>query len=566
MKSLTTTVLCALALGAGANAQAQTSCGTGGGATICLTATGTPDNIQLTWAADGPVTAVQVYRDTDSDPNGRVRVAQLGGTIRSYTDSGVASARPYWYWVKFTNSAGTFTTNPATAARNCTATEVTPYMNQGGVWTPSSANSVAPWTTIGLGPQAADNGSWSWSGTCGATGSGREQWLTIGTSCTAKVTFTNSCGAQTTKAFPITVSQGMRNISSLEASKTMSPGWNLGNTLEAVEIRPDHLWKWGSTTFKETDWGNPIPTQELMNAVKAAGFKFVRIPASWSQYANRDNIISPLWMNHVKEVVGYARNAGLDVMINIHWDGGWMYNPTYAAQPASNAKLRLFWTQIATAFKDYDDHLLFAAQNETAMPDTWGTPSAEWLDVQNTFNQVFVDAVRDTGGNNAQRYLIAPAYATNIDIADQYFVMPRDSAVNKLFVEVHFYDPYKMALDDKSPTYTWGSGSTDPDGKWATEAWMDGQFQKMNTNFIVKKGTPVILGEYGAISKTDLDPAGTWRRYWAQYVTRSAFQRSLVPVWWDEGGVGNHTGGLINRGTLTQSAPDVISAIVGATK
>jgi endoglucanase len=563
MKSLVLTALCALTLGATAAAQAQTSCGSGGGATVCLTASGTPDNIQLTWAADGPITSVQVYRDTDGDPSGRARIAQLGATARSYTDSAVASSTPYWYWVKFTNSAGTFTTNSATAARNCSATDVTPYMNVGGVWTQSSANSVAPWTTVGLGPQAAAAGSWSWSGTCGASGSGREQWITVATSCTARVTFTNSCGAQTTKSFPITVSQSTRSKTSLEVSQAMSPGWNLGNTLEVVDLQ--HPWVWGSTTFKETLWGNPVPTQELMNAVKAAGFKFVRIPVAWSQYTDSNNNISPLWMNHVKEVVGYARNARLDVMINIHWDGGWTYNPTYAAQPAINAKLKTFWTQIATAFKDYDDHLLFSAQNETSMPNTYGTPNPEWVNVQNGFNQVFVDAVRATGGNNAQRYLIAPTYGTNIDVGFDSFVVPKDSAANRLFVEVHFYDPYKMTLTGDSPTYTWGSGSTDPDGKWATETWMDSEFQKMYSAFIAKN-IPVILGEYGAISKSEYDPAGTWRRYWAQYVTHSAYQHGLVPVWWDEGGVGNHTMGLINRGTLTQSAPDVVKVILDGSK
>lgn len=565
MKSLLPYSLFLFALGAPPTVQAQTSCGSGGGATVCLTATGTADNVQLSWAGDGPITSVQVYRDTDSDPNGRIRIAQLGGTARGYTDSAAASATPYWYWVKFTNGAGTFTTQAATAVRNCAATRVTPYMNQSGVWSQSSANSVTPWTTVGLGPQAAADGTnWSWSG-CGTSGSTREQWISPGASCTAKVTFTNSCGAQTTQLFPITVSEGVRNKTSMEVSKLMSPGWNLGNTLEAVETRPDQQWVWGSTTFKETLWGNPVPTPELMAAVKAAGFKFVRIPVAWSQYADGNNAISPLWMNHVKEVVGYARNAGLDVMINIHWDGGWMYNPTYAAQPASNVKLKSFWTQIANAFKDYDDHLLFAAQNETAMPDTWGTPAAEWLDVQNTFNQVFVDTVRATKGNNATRYLIAPAYATNIDIADKSFVLPKDSVANRLFVEVHFYDPFKMTLDDKSSTYTWGSASTDPEGSWATETWIDGQFRKMNTDFIAKN-VPVILGEYGAISKIDLDPAGAWRTKWVQYVTRSAYQYGLVPVWWDEGAVGNHTMGLINRRTLTQSAPGIVSTIVNASK
>ena len=161
----------------------------------------------------------------------------------------------------------------------------------------------------------------------------------------------------------------MRHITSLQMSAEMSPGINLGNTLEAIP--------------NETAWGNPVPTQTLMNAYKSAGFKSVRIPVAWSQYADANQNISATWMAHVRQVVDYARNAGLYAVINIHWDGGWMDHPTLDQQAAINARITTFWTQIATAFKDYDDHLLFAGTNEVGMANTWGTPQAEWVTVQN---------------------------------------------------------------------------------------------------------------------------------------------------------------------------------------
>jgi endoglucanase len=364
-------------------------------------------------------------------------------------------------------------------------------------------------------------------------------------------------------ATPMPPAGAMRDITSLALSKQLSPGWNLGNTLEAVGSPTPP--PWNSDQTNETLWGNPKASQALMDSVKAAGFKFVRIPVSWTQYADAHHTISPKWMARVAEVVGYARNAGLVVMINVHWDGGWMNHLTYDQQAALNAKLAKFWTQIATHFKDHDDHLLFAGQNETHVPNAPEPPTAEALAVQNSFNQTFVNTVRATGGNNARRHLVVQTYNTNIGIGHDSFVMPSDTVADRLFVEVHYYDPYKMTLVTDSPVYQWGSASTQAEGAWATEARIDADFQKMKKRF-VDKGVPVILGEYGAISKTEHDPAGVWRKKWAQFVTRSAVQHGLVPVWWDDGSTGNHTFGLFDRKTGAQGHPDLIKTIIDASK
>jgi endoglucanase len=339
-------------------------------------------------------------------------------------------------------------------------------------------------------------------------------------------------------------SGGMRNISSLQMSAEMSPGINLGNTLEAIP--------------NETAWGNPVPTQALMNAYKSAGFKRVRIPVAWSQYADANNNISPTWMAHVRQVVDYARNAGLYAVINIHWDGGWMEHPTFDQQAAINGKITKFWTQIATAFKDCDDHLLFAGTNEVGMANTWGTPQAEWVTVQNSFNQAFVSAVRATGGNNAQRHLVVQGYATNIDTAYASNTLPTDTVANRLFFEVHYYDPFDFTINDKSSIWQWGSIATDPSATetWANEPWVDAEFQKMKTKFI-DHGVPVILGEYGAYAKPAYPGMQTFVDYWAQVVTRSAVQHGVVPMWWD-------TGGLIDRNTGAQKMPELIGKLVGA--
>lgn len=345
---------------------------------------------------------------------------------------------------------------------------------------------------------------------------------------------------------------GMRAITSTELAAQMGLGWNLGNSLEAVG--------------GETAWGNPRTTQQMVDAVKAAGFKTIRIPVAWKQYADANDRISPVWLERVAEVVGYARQAGLIVMINAHWDGGWL-QPTYAKQKEANARLASYWTQIATHFKSHDDTLLFAGSNEVMVDGDYGTPTAEYVAVQNGFNQTFVNAVRATGGNNAVRHLIVQGFNTNIDHTLAFAVLPEDSASQRLMMEVHYYDPYKYSLDEKSGLWQWGAGTTNPKlaETWGNEAWADAQFQKMKVRY-ADKGVPVIVGEYCAISRSDIPGAEKYRQDWNRYVTKAAASRGLVPVYWDNGDTANHSCGLFNRASGAQVYPALIKAIVDANK
>jgi len=350
-----------------------------------------------------------------------------------------------------------------------------------------------------------------------------------------------------------TSTAGLRDLTSLQLSKLMGAGWNLGNSLEA--------------TGGETAWGNPATTQALLTAVKSAGFKTVRIPVSWKQYADANDNISATWMSRVTQVVDYAKAAGLYAIINIHWDGGWM-QPTYAAQAMANARITKFWTQIANNFKGYDDTLLFAGTNEVMVTDDYSTPTVEYRTVQNGFNQQFVSAVRATGGNNAMRHLVVQGYNTNIDHTVNFAVLPTDTATNRLMMEVHYYDPFNFALNEKSTIWQWGAGATDAKATetWANESYTDAQFQKMKAAY-VDKGVPVILGEFGAIRRTEYPGAEAYRLAWDKYIARSAWTHGMVPVYWDAGAAtDNHSMGLFNRETGAQVYPEIIQALVnGAT-
>ncbi len=342
----------------------------------------------------------------------------------------------------------------------------------------------------------------------------------------------------------------------------MAPGWNLGNSLEAIGTGAAP-----QATSQETVWGNAATTQATMDAIKAAGFKSVRIPVAWTQYADRDGQISPAWMQRVTEVVDYARKSGLYVIINVHWDGGWV-QPTRAQQAAVNAKLTRYWTQIATHFKDADDHVLFAGTNEIAVANVYSAPTTENCAVQNGFNQAFVDAVRSTGGNNATRFLVVQGYNTNITYTVNCNArLPTDTTPGKLMMEVHYYDPYDFTLNTKNKIWQWGAKATDPSAAqtWANEAYADAQFQKMKSAF-VDKGVPVILGEYAASLRSEYDPTGKYRTYWDAYITHSAYTHGMVPMYWDSGSTANHASGLFDRGQSTQAFPDTISAIVNAAR
>ncbi len=350
---------------------------------------------------------------------------------------------------------------------------------------------------------------------------------------------------------------GMRNLTSVELAKEMAPGWNVGNSLEAIG--------------GETAWGNPKISQRLIDSVKAAGFNAIRIPVAWSNNMNATTFaIDPALMNRVEEVVNYVLNDSMYAIINIHWDGGWM-QPTYAQQAYVNNRLAALWRQIAIHFRNYGDYLLFAGTNEVMVTGNYGTPTREYYTVQNSFNQTFVTTVRSTGGRNFYRHLAVQGFNTNINYTFSYFAAPTDVITNRLMVEVHYYDPYNFTLNTNSSITQWGKNATNPSKTetWANESYVDGQFQKMKTKFI-DNGYAVILGEYGVISRTNLgSPAlntefAEYRRYYMEYVTASIYKHGLVPFYWDNGYTGNYGLGVFNRSTGAQVFRDIITTSIDA--
>lgn len=354
---------------------------------------------------------------------------------------------------------------------------------------------------------------------------------------------------------------GMANDASALAIK-MGLGWNLGNTLEATD----------GTTAGETSWGNPKASQTLIDAVKAAGFNTIRIPCAWNAYIEDESTykIKDSWLVRVAEVVDYCVNNDMYAIINIHWDGGWLEeNPTYDKQAEVNKKQKALWEQIAVYFRDYDEHLLFAGTNEVHAD--YNTPSAENIEVQQSYNQTFVNAVRSTGGKNTWRNLIVQSYNTNIDYAVDYMKMPSDPTTNRIMAEVHFYDPYEFCLQEANTVFLWGKDFTGAGtASWGQEDWVDKQFGRMKTNF-ADRGIPVVLGEYSptlrmSLNATDYANHVKSRNYYLNYVTKAAVQNGIIPVYWDNGPTGDMASGLFNRLTGEQVHTDAIKSIIDGGK
>jgi uncharacterized repeat protein (TIGR02543 family) len=306
-----------------------------------------------------------------------------------------------------------------------------------------------------------------------------------------------------------------------QVASQITIGWNLGNTLEAI--------------CSETAWGNPATSQTLINAVKAAGFNAIRIPVSWDCHAapTGTTTIPADWMARVKQVVDLAISQNMYVVLNIHWDNGWLQDhPTFAFQTAVNAKQQAYWTQIANTFKAYDQHVLFAGTNEVHAD--FGTPTTEHNTVQQSYNQTFVNAVRATGGNNASRTLVVQTYNTNIQHGLNFFNMPTDSIANRLMVEVHYYDPYDFTLNPNGACNYWGAPFPDSGGNcnWAYESYVDTTFGQVRTKW-VDQGIPVIIGEYGVGTRPGKNLEA--RAYWNEYINRAASANGIKTFYWDNG-------------------------------
>lgn len=345
----------------------------------------------------------------------------------------------------------------------------------------------------------------------------------------------------------------MRDIKSIELVKEFNNGWNLGNTLDATNpslagSRPEAF---------ETAWGNPVTTPEMIKMVKDAGFNLVRIPVTWDKQIGDapDYAINPAWMDRVQEVIDYAVDLDLFVIMNLHHED-WHFPSNENFEKAESIIIKV-WEQIAKRFENYDERLIFEAMNEPRMKETefeWTGGTTESRSVVNQLNKAFYETIRNADGNNPLRHLMLPTYAASAEthVLDD-LIIPDD---DRVIVSVHSYSPYDFALNEAGVT-TWSADNP------SDTRDIDSLVERLEERYI-SKGIPVIIGEYGARNKDNLED----RVAWAHYYVKTMEAKGIPRVWWDNNLFvsSGENFGLLNRRTLTWEYPEIVEAIMEASK
>lgn len=342
------------------------------------------------------------------------------------------------------------------------------------------------------------------------------------------------------------VPSAMVDITSQKLVSNIRIGWNLGYSLEACisdldgNTLPDATPPTGKVP-DETLWGNPPASEQLFNALVDSGINAVRIPITWRGHVDREFNINEDWLNRVKQVVDYAYNCGMYVIITVYHDGA--FDDDYGAWIRNAAKepditiehYKYLWEQIADKFHAYNERLLYESMNEV---EFYGYPEAEAYDLFNRLNQEFVNTIRSSNGNNLRRHLVIAGYNADINsTCSSRFVMPDDPA-NKCILSVHYYTPITFCRE--SIRNYWGIPSE--------QRWMEQQIDTLKTQF-VDKGIPVMITEYGAKGS---DAAS--RVFFCEKLVKLCRDSNIAAFLWDDGSE-------LDRTTFEWRTPELIEAL-----
>lgn len=340
-----------------------------------------------------------------------------------------------------------------------------------------------------------------------------------------------------------------------DAAKNMKIGWNLGNTLDSVTFESVPVNS--SPEVSETAWGNPITTREMIKAVKEAGFETVRVPVTWGWHMDENNVIDEAWLDRVEEIVNYVLDEDMYCIIDVHHDTrgafGWL-RASYDDWEYRSTRFKAIWEQVSERFKNYGEKLLFEGYNEILDEDrSWVRAKKEPCDAANELNQIFVDTVRTSGGNNERRNLIITPYCAGVGPENLMRVkIPEDLTKGHIILDVHSYIPgdftnyvdknkddthNKMTLGDKmilaSTHYYLGVAST-------------------------LKGVPFILGEFGNVWKHNSKESAEY----VSTIVRFSKMHGMTCIYWDDGAEYS----IFDRENLTWKREGVVEAMMEAVK
>jgi endoglucanase len=387
------------------------------------------------------------------------------------------------------------------------------------------------------------------------------------------VLFLAGCTPAEETPAPGTVPEGFSAVSAVDWVAGIRIGWNLGNTFDTYGDDNGFSWLGGglyanTTVYEmETAWGNPITTRENIDAIHGAGFNAIRIPVTWHKAVDKEYVIREDWMARVKRIVDYAMDNEMKVIVNTHHDNS-IFRLRDRFMDDSKIALERIWTQIAYTFKDYNERLIFEGLNEPrtlGTPGEWSGGTVEERNNLNILNQIFVDTVRSTGGNNAYRVLMIPTYAASSSAAAlRALEIPEDSAEGKIIVSLHLYAPWEFALR---------TGAEGVRTQWSRENPSDTQPITAPLNLayelFVSNGIPVIFDEMGALNRGYEEV----RAEWAEFYVSHARSLGIPCFWWDNGEYWpssqrawgwDETFGLLNRRTNEFAHPLIVAALMRA--
>ena len=387
-----------------------------------------------------------------------------------------------------------------------------------------------------------------------------------------------SCDASTSIKRPSVGSDGIgESIPTAQQWNKDVVGWNLGNQFECSAPGQDgesmQIGNPDGSIHAETAWGNPVVTKKMIQAVKKAGFNAIRIPIRWQCHITNAQAMSidKAWIARIKEVVGWCLDNDLKVIINVHHEKWLEGRPTYQYKEENCQKLALLWMNIASEFQAYDYRLAFAGTNEVHLKDNWNAPTAENLEVQNAYNQIFVDMVRATGGNNIRRHLIVQTYVCNplYGINNGDFIVPKDVAQNGnnyMSVEFHYYQPWEYAGGIKY--YFWGTAYKQygdiPD---SNEQTLTDFFNKVSETWS-RQGLGIVIGEWGVsdhYTAKNMELIHENMTYYCRFMVTEARKRGFSTFVWDNNsfGCGQDKYGIFDRFKSMQvKTPWILNGII----
>ena len=274
-------------------------------------------------------------------------------------------------------------------------------------------------------------------------------------------------------------------------------GVNLGNALEAPT---------------EGEWGVTLQA-EYFQLIQQQGFQSVRIPIRWSAHAAAEApyTIDPAFFERIDWAVQQAAHNDLAVILDMH------HNYEYMADPdGQKARFVALWQQIAEHYASAPETVYFELLNEPdnqVQPEQWNVALGEALQV-----------VR--ASNPDRTVIVGPVFWNSLDHLSELKLPEQD---RNLIVTFHFYEPFEF-------THQGAEWSPDSD-QWLGTTWTGsaGEMAKLQTrlNTAAAWGAshqrPLLLGEFGAYSKADMDSRATW----TAAVARQAEARGIVWSYWE---------------------------------